>query len=73
MKFFIFKLLVKITGLFSDKKNWATDQIERSRQFKACQERQAEMDACVRPRTYPKTKGINARYTDYYDSGENWK
>jgi hypothetical protein len=41
-------------------------EIDRQEKLKVCQERQAEKDACVRPRTYPKFKGVG-RYTDYYD------
>ncbi len=71
MKFFLFKLFVKIASLFSVKERWAEQQVNVERQLKVCRQRQAEMDACVRPKTYPKAKG-SCSYTDYYESDENW-
>ena len=35
-------------------------------QWEICKKRQAEMDACVRPRTTPKVRG-HCTYTDYYE------
>ena len=72
MSVLLFKLFVRIAGLFSSKEGWAKEQIESNRQYKSCQQRQEEMDACVRPKTYPKAKG-QCSYTDYFESGENWK
>lgn len=71
MRFFLFKLFVKVAGLFSAKDDWVDEQLNNEKQLKICQNRQAEMNACVRPRTYPKVKGM-VRYTDYYESGRNW-
>lgn len=50
---------------------WLSKQIHIEKQLKNCRERQEEMDACVRPRSYPKVRG-EAHYTDYFDE-DNWK
>ena len=34
--------------------------------------KQVEMDACIRPRTYPKAKGGICKHTDYFESDKNW-
>ena len=72
MKTLLFKLFVRFASLFSDKKGWAEEQVEMNRQHVICRERQKEMDKCARPKTYPKAKG-QCSYTDYFESGENWK
>ena len=72
MKTLLFKLYVKLAGLFSGKKGWAEEQVELNRQHVICRERQEEMDKCVRPRSYPRAKG-QCSYTDYFESGDNWK
>jgi hypothetical protein len=72
VKTLLFKLFVRLAGLFTTKKDWAKEQVEFNEQRKICQERQKEMDKCVRPKTYPRVKG-QCSYTDYFESGENWK
>ena len=71
MRFFLFKLFVKAACFFSVKEGWAEKHIDGEKQLKICRKRQAEMDACVRPRSYPKVEG-KCSYTDYYESGRNW-
>jgi len=71
MKFFLFKFFLKITSYFSVDEKWLSKQIHIEKQLKNCRERQEEMDACVRPRSYPKVRG-EAHYTDYFDE-DNWK
>ena len=71
MRYFLFKLLVKAAGLFSIKENWADKQLGAEKQLEICRQRQAEMDACIRPKTYPKAQGT-CSYTDYYESDRNW-
>ncbi len=46
-------------------------EVEKEKAFKKCQEREAENDKCVRPRSYPKVRG-EAYYTDYFDD-DNWE
>ena len=71
MKFLLFKFFLKITSYFSVDEKWLSKQIHIEKQLKICKERQKEMDACVRPRSYPKVRG-EAHYTDYFDE-DNWK
>ena len=71
MRFLLFKFFLKITSYFSVDKKWLSKQIHVEKQLKVCKERQKEMDACVRPRTYPKVRG-EAHYTDYFDE-DNWR
>ena len=71
MKFFLFKFFLKITSYFSVDEKWLSKQIHIEKQLKICNERQKEMDACVRPRSYPKVRG-EAHYTDYFDE-DNWQ
>ena len=52
-------------------KKWLDKQIHIEKQLKICKDRQKEMDACVRPRSYPKVRG-EAHYTDYFDE-DNWR
>lgn len=66
MRNLLFKLFVKLAGIFSAKEGWAEEQLNKEVQFKICSERQAEMDKCTRPRSRPKLKGLS-RYTDYYE------
>jgi hypothetical protein len=66
MRNLLFKLFVKLAGLFSVKEDWAEEQLDREAQLKICAERQTEMDKCTRPRSHPKLKGLS-RYTDYYE------
>ena len=71
MKFLLFKFFLKITSYFSVDEKWLSKQIHIEKQLKICKERQKEMDACVRPRSYPKVRG-EAHYTDYFDE-DNWQ
>ena len=71
MKFLLFKFFLKITSYFSVDEKWLSKQIHIEKQLKICKERQKEMDACVRPRSYPKIRG-EAHYTDYFDE-DNWQ
>lgn len=67
MRYFLFKLFLRIASLFSDDKDWLKGELDRQRRLKICRDRQAEMDACIRPKTYPKVKGVT-RYSDYYEN-----
>ena len=71
MRFLLFKFFLKITSYFSVDEKWLSKQIHIEKQLKNCRERQEEMDACVRPRSYPKVRG-EAHYTDYFDE-DNWQ
>ena len=71
MRFLLFKFFLRITSYFSVDKKWLSKQIHIEKQLKICKDRQKEMDACVRPRSYPKVRG-EAHYTDYFDE-DNWK
>lgn len=78
MRVFLFKILFRLTWWIAPdrpKVNKFFDmyqkELNREKQFAECQERQAEMDKCVRPRTYSKTKGT-IRHSDYFDD-DNWK
>ena len=71
MRFLLFKFFLKITSYFSVDEKWLSKQIHIEKQLKNCRERQDEMDACVRPRSYPKVRG-EAHYTDYFDE-DNWQ
>ena len=71
MRFLLFKFFLRITSYFSVDKKWLSKQIHVEKQLKVCKERQKEMDACVRPRSYPKVRG-EAHYTDYFDE-DNWQ
>ena len=71
MRFLLFKFFLKITSYFSVDEKWLSKQIHIEKQLKICKERQKEMDACVRPRSYPKVRG-EAHYTDYFDE-DNWQ
>ena len=70
MRFLLFKFFLRITSYFSIDKKCLSKQIHTEKQLKICRERQKEMDACVRPRTYPKVRG-ECKYTDYFDE-DNW-
>lgn len=70
MRFLLFKFFLRITSYFSIDKKWLSKQIHTEKQLKICRERQKEMDACVRPRSYPKVRG-ECKYTDYFDE-DNW-
>ena len=72
MKTLLFKLFVRLAGLFGGRKGSVEEQLELNRQRAICRERQEEMDKCVRPRSYPRAKG-QCSYTDYFESRENWK
>ncbi len=65
MKFLVFKILLKITCWFTPNK----EVIHSFKQRLYCLEREQEMQACIRPKTYPKIpKGSTPpHYTDYYD------
>ena len=71
MRLFLFKFFIRIASYFSLDGKWLSKQIHIEKQLKICRERQKEMDACVRPRSYPKVRG-EAHYTDYFDE-DNWK
>ena len=71
MRFLLFKFFLRITSYFSVDEKWLSKQIHIEKQLKNCRERQEEMDACVRPRSYPKVRG-EAHYTDYFDE-DNWQ
>ena len=71
MSMFLFKFFLKLASYFSADENWLDKQIHTESQLKICKQRQKEMDAAVRPRTYPKVRG-EAHYTDYFDS-DNWR
>ena len=71
MRFLLFKFFLRITSYFSVDEKWLSKQIHIEKQLKNCRERQEEMDACVRPRSYPKVRG-QAHYTDYFDE-DNWR
>ena len=71
MRFLLFKFFLRITSYFSVDEKWLSKQIHIEKQLKICKDRQKEMDACVRPRSYPKVRG-EAHYTDYFDE-DNWK
>ena len=71
MRLFLFKFFIRIASYFSLDEKWLSKQIRTEKQLKICRERQKEMDACVRPRSYPKLRG-EAHYTDYFDE-DNWK
>ena len=66
MRFLLFKFFLRITSYFSVDEKWLSKQIHIEKQLKICKDRQKEMDACVRPRSYPKVRG-EAHYTDYFD------
>ena len=70
MRFLLFKFFLRITSYFSVDEKWLSKQIHIEKQLKICKDRQKEMDACVRPRSYPKVRG-EAHYTDYFDE-DNW-
>ena len=70
MRFLLFKFFLRITSYFSVDEKWLSKQIHTEKQLKICRERQKEMDACIRPRSYPKVRG-QAHYTDYFDE-DNW-
>tara|TARA_Y100001973_G_scaffold100096_1_gene160506 strand:+ start:108 stop:326 length:219 start_codon:yes stop_codon:yes gene_type:complete len=71
MRFLLFKFFLRITSYFSVDEKWLSKQIHIEKQLKICKDRQKEMDACVRPRSYPKVRG-EAHYTDYFDE-DNWQ
>lgn len=78
MRLFLFKILFKLTWWIApdqEKVNRIFDMYlkedKKEQAFKKCQERQAEKDKCIRPRSYPKVRG-EAHYTDYFDD-DNWK
>ena len=71
MRLFLFKFFIRIASYFSLDGKWLSKQIHIEKQLKICRERQKEMDACVRPRSYPKVRG-QVHYTDYFDE-DNWK
>ena len=69
MSMFLFKFFLKLASYFSADENWLDKQIHR-KSIKNLQTKKKEMDACVRPRTYPKVR--EAHYTDYFDA-DNWR
>ncbi len=71
MSTFLFKFFIRLASYFSVDKNWLDKQLHTEKQLKICKQRQKEMNACVRPRTYPKVRG-EAHYTDYFDA-DNWR
>ncbi len=72
MRFLLFKFFLKVASYFSVDEQWLDKQIHTEKQLKICRDRQKEMDACKRPRTYPKVSGP-CTYTDFYDKAENWR
>tara|TARA_Y100000114_G_C11579970_1_gene240561 strand:- start:199 stop:438 length:240 start_codon:yes stop_codon:yes gene_type:complete len=77
MRLFLFKILLRLTCWVAPNRPRVNrlfdiylEEIKKEEDFKKCQERQSEMDKCVRPRTYPRVKG-HPRYTDYFDE-DNW-
>jgi hypothetical protein len=51
MKFFLFKLFLKISSWFAPDKKIFQQYIASQSSFIECQKRQKERDRCVRPRT----------------------
>ena len=70
MSKFLFKFFLRLASYFSVDENWLDKQLRTESQLKICKQRQKEMDAAVRPRTYPKVRG-EAHFTDYFDA-DNW-
>ena len=70
MRFLLFKFFLRITSYFSVDEKWLSKQIHAEKQLKICRQRQKEMDATIRPRSYPKVRG-ECKYTDYFDE-DNW-
>ena len=50
-----------------DKREYKT--VYEKEQLEICRKRQAELDACCRPKTYPKIKG-KLLHTDYYERND---
>lgn len=74
MRLFLFKIFFRFTWWLAPDRprvnrlfDLYLEETKREDDFLKCQERQAEMDKCVRPRTHPKVKGMS-RYCDYYES-----
>lgn len=73
MRVFLFKIFFRLTWWIApDRKSVNQmcdiylDLLEKERQKRICEERQKEMDACIRPRTGPTIRG-ECKHTDYYD------
>ena len=75
MRFFLFKLLFRLTWWVAPERKQVNQMfdiylnlLEKERQWQICQKRQVELDACTRPKTYPKVrKGQHCTYTDFWD------
>lgn len=78
MRFFLFKILFKLTWWAAPNRELVdrlfrlyTELVKMEEQKKRCEERQREMDKCIRPRTetYERhtisDQGSRKRYTDY--------
>ena len=70
MRFLLFKFFLRITSYYSVDEKWLSKKINIEKQIKICRQRQKEMDATIRPRSYPKVRG-ECKYTDYFDE-DNW-
>ena len=70
MRFLLFKFFLRITSYFSVDEKWLSKQIHAEKQLKICSQRQKEMDATIRPSSYPTVRG-ECKYTDYFDE-DNW-
>tara|TARA_R110002020_G_scaffold72721_2_gene186955 strand:- start:907 stop:1131 length:225 start_codon:yes stop_codon:yes gene_type:complete len=73
MRLFLFKIFFRLTWWLAPDRARVGQMcdiylklLETERQKRICEKRQAEMDACVRPRTYPTIRG-GCKHTDYYD------
>ena len=73
MRFFLFKLLFKLAWWIFPSKKSADEAVaiyisllEREKALEICKQRERELDAAVRPRTYTKKKGT-CTHTDFFD------
>ena len=74
MRIFLFKILFRLTWWVAPNKKMVDlmcdiylELLEKEKQKEICEKRRIEMDACVRPKTYPKVKGC-MRYTDSFEN-----
>ena len=63
MRFILFKIFLKIAAYLSPDKGVSHNLKQRL----ICYERQREMDACQRPKTYPTVKKGHCTYTDFWE------
>ena len=72
MRILLFKLLNKMSVLVFPDKTRAKFIVDYGSQQVILHKKELEMNACIRPRTYPRVKGGICKHTDYFESGENW-